>query len=89
MENLTLPLITLISPLVGWLIWLTIKTFQNDKSIAVNTSNDAAVNKQIQEVKIDMEKKIDKFENHVNRQFDQVGDKFERVFEMLNSRSGA
>lgn len=72
MENLTLPLITLISPLVGWLIWLTIKTFANDKAIAVNTSNDAQVNRQIEEVKTDMEKRIDKFETHVNAQFDKV-----------------
>jgi hypothetical protein len=79
MENLTVPLLTLISPIVGWLIWLTIKTFQNDKSIAVNTSNDTNVSKQIDDVKADIEKRVDRFETHVNVKFDKVFEKIEQI----------
>ena len=79
MENLTVPLISLISPLVVWLTWLTVKTFQNDTKIAVNTSNDANVSKQIEEVKTDVEKRIDRFENHVNTKFDKVFEKIEQI----------
>lgn len=79
MENLTIPLLTLFSPIVGWLIWLTIKTFQNDKSIAVNTSNDANVTRQIEEVKTDIEKRVDRFESHVNAKFDKVFEKIEQI----------
>ena len=79
MEQLTIPLLTIISPLVGWLIWLTIKTFQNDKAIAVNTSNDVTVGTQINEIKKDMTQRIDKFENHVNAKFDKVFEKIEQI----------
>lgn len=79
MEQLTIPLLTIISPLVGWLIWLTIKTFQNDKAIAVNTSNDVTVGSQINEIKKDMTQRIDKFENHVNAKFDKVFEKIEQI----------
>jgi hypothetical protein len=79
MEQLTIPLLTIISPLVGWLIWLTVKTFQNDKAIAVNTSNDETVSSKISELKNDVEKRIDKFEGHVNAKFDKVFEKIEQI----------
>jgi hypothetical protein len=86
MENLTLPLITLISPLVGWLIWLTIKTFQNDKAIAVNTTNDYAVNVKIEEVKKDMGVKIDKLETHFDTQFDKLETNFSAQLDKIFDR---
>lgn len=83
MENLTVPLITLYTPIIGWMVWLTIRTFKNDKEIAINTSSDITVKAQIFELKNDMTAKIDKLEKHVDSKFDQVNSKFERVFEML------
>ncbi len=85
MEQMTVPLISLVSGVILWCIWLTIKTFQNDKAIAINTSNDAAVNKQISDVKNDMTLRIDKLENHFDNKFDQVSSKFDKVFEKIES----
>jgi ABC-type bacteriocin/lantibiotic exporter with double-glycine peptidase domain len=85
MEQMTVPLISLVSGVILWCIWLTIKTFQNDKAIAINTSNDAAVNKQISDVKNDMTIRIDKLENHFDNKFDQVSSKFDKVFEKIES----
>lgn len=84
MENLTVPLITLLSPIIGWLIWLTIKTFSNDKAIAINTTNDITVKTQIADVKSDMNIRIDKLEYHFDSKFEQVNQKFERVFEKID-----
>lgn len=79
MESLTVPIITLASAIIAWNIWMTIRLFQNETRIAVNTSNDENVGKQIEEVKKDVEKRIDRFETHVNSKFDKVFEKIEQI----------
>lgn len=69
---MTVPLITLVSGVILWCIWLTIKVFQNDKEIAVNTTNDATIKIQINDVKADLHGRIDKLEKHVDGKFDRV-----------------
>ena len=86
MEILTFPVLTLLSPIIGWLIWLTIKTFQNDKAIAINTTNDSTVKSQITEVKTDMTMRIDKLENHFDVKFEQVNNKIDRIFESIMAK---
>lgn len=77
--ELNVPVITLSSAFILWNVWLTIKTFQNETKIAVNTSNDENVGRQIDEVKKEVEKRIDKFETHVNAKFDKVFEKIEQL----------
>lgn len=79
MESLTVPVITLASGIIAWNIWITIRLFQNETRIAVNTSNDENVSKQIEDVKKDVEKRIDKFETHVNAKFDKVFDEIRQI----------
>lgn len=72
MEEMTVPFLVICGAIVAWCSWITIRLFAAEKDIAVNTSNDEAVSEQIKDVKVDVEKRIDRFEEHVNKQFDKV-----------------
>lgn len=74
---MTVPLLSLVGGVILWCIWLTIKLFQSEKDIAINTAHDNNVGKQIEEIKADLHKRLDRFENHVNAKFDQVFSKIE------------
>lgn len=89
MEDLTIPVWFLVifglitGSLVPWAVWITVRSFNQDKDIAMNTQADTMVKEKIDEVKddisevkTDMTARIDKLENH----FDA---KFERVFKSI------
>jgi hypothetical protein len=38
------------SLLIAWLVWLTLKTFSNEKDISVNKANDATVQKELDKI---------------------------------------
>lgn len=56
MEDLVIPgwALALISGigtlLLGWLLWLTMRTNQNDKAIALNTANDLNVTRELDKI---------------------------------------
>ena len=79
MEGMTISLITVFAIFGSWATWATIKIFSIQTDVAVNTSNDRNVTKEIQSVKNDLGMKVDKFENHVNAMFQKIDDKFEMV----------
>lgn len=79
MESMTIPILSLVAGVILWCAWLTVKVFQGEKDIAINTSNDITVGKQIDDVKKDMERRIDKFESHVNTKFDKVFEKIDQI----------
>lgn len=83
---MTVPLFTLVAGVILWCAWLTREIYKSQKDIAVNTSNDEAVKNQITEVKnqitgvkTDMGVRIDRFETHVNKQFDKVFSKLDQL----------
>lgn len=90
MEDLTIPVWFLVlsgifgGTLVSWAVWITLKTWSNDKDIALNTLSDITVKERISEVKTEMSSRIDKFEQHVNQQFDKMNGRFDKVFELLS-----
>lgn len=65
--------------ILGWLIWLTLKTSENDKAIAINTAHDTSVgnelrklDKKIDELKTETRGWIEKLEDHMEKRFDKV-----------------
>lgn len=74
MEELVIPgwAVVLISTLGGavvyWLIWLTMKTFENDKAIAINNNNDTNVGAELHKIN----NKIDKMDDKMDRVMDQL-----------------
>lgn len=79
-ESLAIPIIFLVIGVIAWCTWLTVEIFSTKKDVAVNTANDNTAAKRIDEVRSDIEKRIDKFEEHVNK-------KFERVFDEIRGLS--
>lgn len=65
--------------IVPWLVYLTIKAFENDRRIAINTENDKNVSGQITDLKTDLNKRIDKMEDHIEEKFDKVFDKIDKI----------
>lgn len=72
--------------LIGWLIWLTMKTSENDKAIAINNNNDTSVSKELHklDIKIDELKKDTKdwmvnMDLKMERGFDRVFHEIERL----------
>lgn len=74
MEDLIIPgwAVVLMATLGGggiyWLIWLTIKTFENDKSIAINNNNDTNVGQELHKIN----SKIEKMDDKMDRIMDQI-----------------
>lgn len=74
MEGLIIPgwAVVLISTFGGaavyWFIWLTKKTYDNDKAIAINNNNDSNSNSELQKIT----NKIDKLDDKVDRVMDQL-----------------
>lgn len=88
MEDLVIPgwAIILMSGIgtliIGWLIWLTLKTSENDKAIAINTARDNYVGEElkkmdekIDEIRREFKEWIDKLELQIERRFDKVFNK--------------
>lgn len=65
------------------LIWLGLKVMQNETRIAVGDSNMKKLGEQIEQVEKQVEKRIDRFEQHVNTKFEKV---FERIDRITNRR---
>lgn len=84
MEQMTVPLLTLVTGIIIWCAWLTRELYRSQKDIAINTANDGAVKSQILEVKDNMTVRIDKLESHFDKKFDQVSQKFEKVFQKID-----
>lgn len=72
MEDLLIPgwAVFIILGMIAWLVWLTRETYQNQKSIAINTNNDEKVSKELEKIYKAIEKldgKIDLyFHNRMN-----------------------
>lgn len=45
--------------LIGWLVWLTLKTNENEKNLAINTTNDNALKENVAKDLKNIETKID------------------------------
>lgn len=84
-QGLTVPLMVLVTVIGGWCIWLTKRLYDAERDIAVNTSNDKNVTKQIDDLKDDLSEKIDKLETHVNIKFERINTQFDKVFERLEA----
>lgn len=74
MEELRIPgwAVVLMSTIGGagiyWLVYLTIKTFDNEKNIAINNTNDSNVSKELHSINSrigQMDGKIDKVMDHL------------------------
>jgi hypothetical protein len=68
--------------IIGWLIWLTLKTAENDKAIAVNTQADTFVRQELRKMdekmdhlRTEFKEWIDKLELQMERRFDKVFNK--------------
>lgn len=74
MDGLTIPgwavvlMSTLGGAIVYWLVWLTMKTFENDKAIALNNSNDQNVGGELHKIN----SKVDKLDDKMDRVMDQL-----------------
>lgn len=64
---------------LSWLVWLTKKTHENDKAIALNTSADQNSKDKLVEVKSDVNNRIDKLEKHFDSKFELVFKKIEAI----------
>lgn len=84
-QGMTIPLMVLVGIIGSWCIWLTKRINDAEKDIAVNTSNDKNVTKQIDDLKEDLAEKIDKLESHVNVKFERINYQFDKVFERIES----
>lgn len=64
MEDLLIPgwAVYLIGVIVLWLVWLTLQTFQNQKSIAVNNAHDENVSGELEKIYKAIEKLEDKID---------------------------
>lgn len=70
MEDLTIPgwAITAFGVvIVPWLIWLTLKTIQNDKDIAINTANDVKVNDELSKLNTQIEARFNKIDERIEK----------------------
>jgi hypothetical protein len=65
--------------MLGWMLWLTRKQFDNEKAIAVNTAKDAEVGSQITDLKSDFKERIDKLERHMNASFDKIFNRIDQI----------
>ncbi len=79
MEEINVPLLTIIGFFGSAFAWLALRQHQSDTRIAVGDSKLENLSKQLEDVKDDMEKRIDRFETHVNTKFDKVFEKIEQI----------
>lgn len=79
MEELTIPILSILGAISAVAVHLLLRTQRNETRIAVGDSNISNLSKQLEEVKEDMEKRIDKFEGHVNAKFDRVFDEIRMI----------
>lgn len=59
--------------LIAWLVWLTVKTFDNQKDIFVNKANDENVQKELEKIYRAIEETKDSFKDS----FDKLDLKFD------------
>lgn len=85
MEDLTIPGWAIVACsgilplLIGWLIWLTMKTSENDKAIAVNTTHDTSVSKELHKLDV----KIDELKKDTKEWMSSIDAKMERGFDRV------
>jgi predicted negative regulator of RcsB-dependent stress response len=73
MEDLLIPgwAVFIILGMIAWLVWLTRETYQNQKSIAINTNNDEKVSKELEKIYKAIEKLEGKIDLYFHQRFQQ------------------
>jgi hypothetical protein len=72
-QDVAIPLITIGTAIVGWLLYLTQKIHSNEKAIAENNINDQRVNGELQRIY----NMLEKFEIKVDSSIDKLDKKME------------
>jgi len=75
------------SLILFWLVWLTKKTSENDKAIAINTAHDTSVGDELKK----LDKKIDELKKDIYAWADKIEHKvdsgFQNIYALLSHRN--
>lgn len=85
-EEVAIPLITIGTAIVSWLLYLTLKIHANEKAIELNNANDRMVNSELQRIynmlekfEIKMDSSIDKLDKKMEVGLNKLEYKIERL----------
>jgi len=81
-QDVAIPLITIGTAIVSWLLYLTLKIHANEKSIELNNANDRMVNSELQRIY----NMLEKFEIKLDSRIDNLNSKLETGLNKLDSK---
>lgn len=81
-QDVAIPLITIGTAIVSWLLYLTLKIHANEKAIELNNANDRMVNSELQRIY----NMLEKFEIKLDSRIDNLNSKLETGLNKLDSK---